>query len=202
MFDATVLKKLTEGDRNAFNDVFRYFYPRLMAYALSMVDEAIAEDIVQDVFLNLWKNHKKIYVSMGFHSYLFQSVYTHCLDYFKKECSCEKYAQYVESNHIREHEELIYKDSSIIEDLYTKDFYAELYKLLNQIPDQRREVFILAYIKGIKTKEVAEITQLPQRTVESHIYLTLKFLKTHMSKKDFLLFSLLYFILKKVIFFQ
>ena len=43
--------QLKKDDRNAFNSIFRYFYPRLMAYAASIVDKQIAEDIVQDVFV-------------------------------------------------------------------------------------------------------------------------------------------------------
>lgn len=79
-----------------------------------------------------------------------------------------------------------------MEELYTKDFYKRLYDLLDQLPAQRREVFILTYINGLKAKEVATLTQIPQRTVESHIYLTIKYLKEHMSKKDFyLLYTLL-----------
>lgn len=78
-----------------------------------------------------------------------------------------------------------------MEDLYSKDFYKRLYDLLDQLPAQRRKVFILTYINGMKTKDVATQTQIPQRTVESHIYLTLKYLKGKMSKKDFYLLYIL-----------
>ena len=60
-----------------------------------------------------------------------------------------------------------------------------LYELLEHLPAQRREVFILTYIKGLTAKEVAEQTQMPQRTVESHLYLALRFLKGHMSRNDY-----------------
>ena len=84
MFDISLLYELKKGNREAFNGVFRYYYPRIMAYTASMVEQKAAEDIVQDVFLYVWENREKLYVSDGFHSYLFQSAYTRCLDYFKK----------------------------------------------------------------------------------------------------------------------
>ena len=62
--------------------------------------------------------------------------------------------------------------------------------LLQQIPEQRREVFLLAYIEGMKAQEIAEQLDLPKRTVDSHLYLTLKYLKKNMSKKHFLLLLL------------
>ena len=191
MFDISLLHELKDGNREAFNGVFRYYYPRMMAYVASMVEQKAAEDFVQDVFLYVWENREKLYVSDGFHSYLFQSAYTRCLDYFKKnhlveKCHSHTFEQYLEDCH-----DLLKDDNSIIEELSVKEFYCRLYELLEYLPEQRREVFILAYIKGLTTKEVAEQTRMPQRTVESHVYLALRFLKEHMPKGDFYLLTLL-----------
>ena len=181
MFDISLLYELKKGNREAFNGVFRYYYPRIMAYTASMVEQKAAEDIVQDVFLYVWENREKLYVSDGFHSYLFQSAYTRCLDYFKKNLSIENtYEKYLE-----DYQNLLKGDDSVIEELSVKDFYRHLYELLEHLPAQRREVFILTYIKGLTAKEVAEQTRMPQRTVESHLYLALRFLKGHMSRNDY-----------------
>lgn len=74
MFDISLLYELKKGNREAFNGVFRYYYPRIMAYTASMVEQKAAEDIVQDVFLYVWENREKLYVSDGFHSYLFNPL--------------------------------------------------------------------------------------------------------------------------------
>ena len=184
MFDISLLYELKKGNREAFNGVFRYYYPRIMAYTASMVEQK-AEDIVQDVFLYVWENREKLYVSDGFHSYLFQSAYTRCLDYFKKNLSIEKYHSHTYEKYLEDYQNLLKGDDSVIEELSVKDFYRHLYELLEHLPAQRREVFILTYIKGLTAKEVAEQTQMPQRTVESHLYLALRFLKGHMSRNDY-----------------
>ena len=182
MFDISLLYELKKGNREAFNGVFRYYYPRIMAYTASMVEQKAAEDIVQDVFL---ENREKLYVSDGFHSYLFQSAYTRCLDYFKKNLSIEKYHSHTYEKYLEDYQNLLKGDDSVIEELSVKDFYRHLYELLEHLPAQRREVFILTYIKGLTAEEVAEQTQMPQRTVESHLYLALRFLKGHMSRNDY-----------------
>lgn len=191
MFDIALLSQLKEGNREAFNSLFRHYYPRVMAYVTAMVEQEIAEDIVQDVFLYIWENRSKLYVGDGFHSYLFQSAYTRCLDHFKKQQSAEKYNLYVEESYLKEYVDLLKDETSVMEELYSKDFYKRLYNLLDQLPAQRRDVFILTYIDGLKAKEVAARTHMPQRTVESHIYLTIKYLKERMSKKDFYLLYVL-----------
>ena len=60
MFDISLLHELKDGNREAFNGVFRYYYPRMMAYVASMVEQKAAEDIVQDVFVCLGKPRKAI----------------------------------------------------------------------------------------------------------------------------------------------
>ena len=191
MFDVSLLYELKEGNRDAFNSMFRYYYPRVMAYTAAIVEQDVAEDIVQDVFLYVWENRRKLYVSAGFHSYLFQSAYTRCLDHIKRREAVGKFTLKSENNYWEDYNILLKDDPSFIEELYSKDFYKLLYDLLEQLPVQRREVFVLTYIKGMKTKEVAEMTHIPQRTVESHLYLTIKYLKTHLSKKDFYLLCIL-----------
>lgn len=191
MFDVSLLHKMKEGNREAFNSMFRYYYPRVMAYVTTTVEEEVAEDIVQDVFLYVWENRKRLYVGGGFHSYLFQAAYTRCLDHLRKKESVEKYQSHIYNSYLEESGSLLKADGSIIEELSTQDLYKRLYELLEQLPAQRREVFILTYIKGMKAKEVAEATQIPQRTVESHVYLAVKYLKEHMSKKDFYMLCIL-----------
>lgn len=193
MFDISSLHSLKEGSRKAFDDMFRHFYPRMMSYVATLVEQEVAEDIVQDVFLNIWENRKKIYVGEGFHSYLFQSAYTRCVDHYRKTQSAGKNKLQVEAMGWEEYAGLLRSDPSVLEEIYSKDFYEQLHNLLEQLPAQRREVFVLTYIEGLKSKEVADRLQMPQRTVESHIYLAIKFLKARMSKQDFYLFTLLFY---------
>ena len=193
MFDVSLLSQLREGNREAFNSLFRHYYPRVMAYVAAMVEQEVAEDVVQDVFLHVWENRKKLYAGEGFHSYLFQAAYTRCSDYYRKTQSADKYNLHIESAYLEEYNALLRSDASVLEEIYSKDFYEQLHNLLEKLPTQRREVFILTYIEGLKAKEVSERLQIPQRTVESHIYLAIKYLRAHLSKNDFYILSLLYF---------
>ena len=193
MFDVSLLSQLREGNREAFNSLFRHYYPRVMAYVAAMVEQEVAEDVVQDVFLHVWENRKKLYAGEGFHSYLFQAAYTSCIDYYRKTQSADKYNLHMESAYLEEYNALLRSDASVLEEIYSKDFYEQLHNLLEKLPTQRREIFILTYIEGLKAKEVSERLQIPQRTVESHIYLAIKYLRAHLSKNDFYILSLLYF---------
>jgi len=188
----TILLDLKNNNREAFNQLFRHYYPRLTAYVSSMMNEDIAADITQDVFLYIWENRHRLEIGKGFHSYLFQSAYTRCLDYIKKNRLSEKYSIKTYQDYLEQYGKLLNDHNKVLEELYIKDFYRHLYELLNEIPPQRRDAFLLTYIKGMRVKEVADIMSIPQRTVESHLYLAVKYLKTRMSKKEFFFFCVMF----------
>lgn len=190
LLDHTMIKMGIEN-REGFDNLFRHYYPRLKSYVSSFVEDSVAEDITQDVFLYVWENRKKIYVGPAFHSYLFQAGYTRSIDYLKKQQSVTGFSSLIQNEITQIYETLAVNEGDILENLYSEDFYEKLYTLLERIPEQRRNVFLMAYIDGLKTKDIAANLDIPQRTVESHIYLTLKFLKEHFEKKDFFLLLLL-----------
>lgn len=190
LLDHTMIKMGIEN-REGFDNLFRHYYPRLKSYVSSFVEDSVAEDITQDVFLYVWENRKKIYVGPAFHSYLFQAGYTRSIDYLKKQQSVTGFSSLIQNEITQIYETLAVNEGDILENLYSEDFYEKLYTLLELIPEQRRNVFLMAYMDGLKTKEIAANLDIPQRTVESHIYLTLKFLKEHFEKKDFFLLLLL-----------
>lgn len=180
-----ILSDLRNSDRHAFQSLFRYYYPRLKAYAATMVDDSVAEDLVQDLFLYVWEHREDLIMGASFQSYLFQGIYTRCIDHFRKHASFSPCDMAVYEEYLTEQAAFLQNDDEAWEELYAKVFYQQLYELLKEIPQQRREVFFLAYLDGKKTKEIADQLDMPVRTVESHLHLTLKFLKKHLSKKDF-----------------
>lgn len=192
MFDNSLLCDLKKGSKEAFNHVFRYYYPRMMAYVAPIVEQKVAEDIVQEVFIYVWEHRENLYVGDGFSSYLFQSAYTRCLDHIRKKQVDEKYHSHVYERYLEDCQSLLQGNNYILEELSIQEFYRHLYEWLDKLPEQRREVFILAYIKGLTAKEIAEQTQIPQRTVESHLYLTLKYLKKRMSKSDYYMLCIIF----------
>jgi len=175
-----------------FEELFCRFYSQIAAYATVILDDkTVGEDIAQEVFTYMWEKRNVLHLGDGFHSYLFQSAYSRCIDYIKKNKQLEKYAQESLLQFAEEYQTYLENDGQPIKELFSKDFEESLNALLDELPEARRQVFELVYRDGLKAREVAEKLQMPQRTVESHIYLTLKFLRKHLSPSDFLILTLL-----------
>lgn len=175
-----------------FEELFCRFYPQVASYATVILDDRTAgEDIAQEVFVYVWEKRKELYVGDGFYSYLFQSAYSRCIDYIHKNKRLEKYAKESLLKFAAEYQSYIDNDSQALKELFSKDFEERLNVLLSNLPEARRQVFELVYRDGLKAREVSEKLNIPQRTVESHIYLAMKYFREHLSPSDFFILALL-----------
>lgn len=71
-------------DYNAFENLVREYYPRLMGYAGVLLDDENAKDVVQDVFTYIWDHRRRISFGDGFQTYLFRLCWSRVLDFLKK----------------------------------------------------------------------------------------------------------------------
>lgn len=79
-----VFSAIKSGDQRAFERVFRMFYVPLCDYAAMILGEqAEAEDVVQDLFMHIWRSRVEIEVQDSVKSYLFTSVRFRALNVLK-----------------------------------------------------------------------------------------------------------------------
>src|SRR4051794_26655867 len=72
------------GDYHAFRELFTHHYRSLCNYAMRVViTREIAEEVVSDVFVKLWKNREQIEVHTSFQAYIYRAVRNQALDYLK-----------------------------------------------------------------------------------------------------------------------
>lgn len=157
------------GDEKAFEALFHRTFPRLRDFAHKITkDEAVAEDILQDVFLKLWKKKDQV-EGENIEAYLFRLVRNQCLDYiqFVKVVS----AKNIELETDRKYEEL-YRIDFIRDEPYLlihEELKLEIEKAIDALPARCKEVFILSRIEGLKNREIAEKLQINIKNVERHL---------------------------------
>ena len=139
--------------------LFKQHYSALLFYATRLVGEDDAEDIVQDVFVELWNNKSKIDFDDHIKSFLYKSVYTRSINFLKHKSVVDSYTS----------EE--------------KEFFAQKIAYYNyeNSEDQSRKVFKMSYLYEMKNKEIADILGISLRTVEAHMYKALKILRVKLS---------------------
>lgn len=175
-----MLKLTNEQDSfHAFQRIYETNASSLIRFARRYTSPEIAEDIVQDIFLELWES-KKSFDEDTARFYLFTAIKNRCLNLLRQEQVKDNYISSIQTeNHLLslQHydpaDELLSKE----EDLH------EIYKQIEFLPEKCRQIFKLAYLEDKKSPEIADILKLSVRTVEHHLYLGLKTLRTKLLQK-------------------
>ena len=158
------------GDRESFNQVFRRYYSPMVRFCVRYVaDSDLASEIVQDLFVKLWSNREKISFNTSFESYMLTSVRNSALTYINKERS------HAEANLRVFSEESDNTDPS--ETLQSTNLEESYRKILKDMPEKRREVFLASRYDGLKYSEIAEKLGISQKTVEAQMSAAIKQLK-------------------------
>lgn len=166
---------IQKGDQVAFERLFKTYYFKLTRFAWRYVkSKAIAEELVQEVFANIWENREHWQPTESLKLYLYQSVKYQALDYLKHEQVREEYdPQWMER-----------RDNPTIdfEDPRRKQQIREaINREIEALPPRSKMTYKLHRYDGLTYKEISEVMDISVKTVESQMTRTLKRLRESLS---------------------
>ncbi|MDR1200736.1 MAG: RNA polymerase sigma-70 factor [Tannerellaceae bacterium] len=159
------IEALRDGSHRAFEDVFLAYFNKIKHFIFGYIkSEADAEELAQDIFVNLWINRHTIDVSKSVSSYMHTIARNTALNFLKHKFIKESY----ETDGIRmeahsSEDELIAKETQLLIEM-----------AIEQMPEQRRLVYRLSRNDGLKNEEIAIRLHTTKRNVESQLSLALK----------------------------
>ena len=160
-----------EGEERGFDYYFHLNYKPLLRFAFSIVNNiSVAEDVVEDCFINLWKKRKTIASASAVKSFLYTSVRNASVDHLRKEKRGREYAKYIQK-----------MDAGIEGDVTRKIVAGQSREqvsiALKKLPPKHRRVIEMIYIEEKKLKEVADEMKIPLSTVKSRKIKALELLR-------------------------
>ena len=164
-----LISALSKGDEHAFDIIFVNYFPKIKGFVLDFCkDEDMAENITQDIFLNLWVRKQLLVDIKNFKAYMFTVARNAALHYLKDSLR----------NMSAEVDEKIEDESaSVVDNMYRDELEVMIRAAVNKMPEQRRRVFIMSRIDGLSNYEIAQSLNISKRTVETHISLALSELR-------------------------
>ncbi|MEZ5082725.1 MAG: RNA polymerase sigma-70 factor [Bacteroidales bacterium] len=177
----------THLNRSDFEKLFKELYSSLCHFAYGFIyDFDNAQEIAQDVFINLWQTRETIDPKKSVKSYLFTSVKNRCLNYIRDHKKFR--SQYLD---VELELEIPVEDKDIFSENERKE---RINQALDKLPEKCREVFELSRFDEMKYKDIAEKMDISIKTVEVHMSKALKILREEL--KDLVLLLLIILNLK------
>ena len=150
---------------DAYEEAFHTYYPKFVRFAHYIVnDMAIAKDLVQNVFLKVWRFRDRLDENLSLQNYLYVLTKREVLNFLRTKRVFETLDSTLDTP----------------ENGLRPDELAEVAQVRSQVyklPEQRRNVFIMSRFFGIPNKEIAQQLSISEKTVERHITLAGKQLR-------------------------
>lgn len=183
--DAVFVKQLKVGSLDAFNHLFEYYAPQVYAFGIKYLKSRTdAEELVQDVFLKIWRNRAKLQEDKNFKSYLFTIAYNQIREYFQYKGVFFELKEQWHSGGV---------DNSTEAEITYRSVLNHIMSLLDRLPEKKQRIFRLSRFDGKSAKEIALLVGVSPKTVDNQVSEVIGFLRKHLS--DSSLLSLLLFCL-------
>lgn len=162
-----LFKEVVQGNRAAFDALFKLYYPSLLAYSMRFLTKEDSENIVQDVMLYLWENRRTLKIN-NLQNYLFTSVRNKALSQLNHGSVKQRvHAEMINS---------LFKSYSFNE-IAILEVTERMEKTLGSIQKEYREAFELNRFYNKSYKEIADIKNISPKTVDYRIQQALQALK-------------------------
>ena len=184
-----LVERLSKGDVNAFDQVYKKYAPKLYAFSYKYLkSKEESEELVQSVFLKVWEHQQKLKKGTSFKSFLFTIAYNEICNQFRQRSYLRKFveASLASSSEASDEPEGLIDASFLME---------QVNRILLKLPEKQRIIFHKSRQEGKSTKDIALELGLSVGTVDNYISESLKFIRVQLSEKDIalIIFLLLFF---------
>ncbi len=169
--DEELMLAYRDGDAGAFDTLYRRHKGPVYRYMLRQCrDAGVADELFQDVWMNLIRARESYTVQAKFTTYIYTMAHNRLIDHYRKHGQ----AQWVSFDNDSEDAPVVAEPVAAPRDeperhLAVKQQAAELLRLLGELPPPQREAFVMQYEGGMSVEEIAGATGVTRETAKSRL---------------------------------
>jgi RNA polymerase sigma-70 factor (ECF subfamily) len=168
--------RVAHGDQVAFSEIFYHYTGKMHSFIKKMVrKDEVAEEIVQDVFVSMWRHRQKLLEVDNYAAYIFTIAANKTYNYLKSKAREEK-----KLNELLKTEKDFTNNTVEIIDLH------ETQELINQwveeLTPQKKLIYKLTREGGLSHDEIAQQLNISKNTAKNHLVQTLKYFRENLKK--------------------
>lgn len=180
-----LVSKISQGDESAFAELYQLFSTKIYHTARKMnLGHEEAEEIVQEVFLKIWKYRERLDPDRSINAYMLAIVKSLVIKKVRKEARFFAFQQYQIPIEVEK------SISGPDEDLIFTEFHGISLDLIDQLPPAQKEVFKLKHLENQSVEEISKKLNVSRRTVENQIFRSTKSLKEGLKKWEIVTVSI------------
>ena len=175
-----LLSHFRNGNQKAFKTLFDFYWEAMFVKANSILrDSAVAQDIVQEIWIKLWNQREKLEIS-NFESYIFRSVSYGCFKYLRDNKFTTSHLQIIDS--------LSVSNPDVDNQHNLEATQKVIDKSLEELSPRCQEIFTLSRLEDMPNEEIAVKLGISRRSVENQVSLALKVIRKHLALLHFMSF--------------
>lgn len=163
-----------EGD--AFEEMFFTYYPKLLVFVERYVlSRDIADNIVKDLFVDIWQRRELLVIHSSFKAYLYAAARNRALNYLRSTKSHEPHLtlRTIEDDELALVQSTLDSPQELLE---KRELEAAVQKAIDRLPGRCRLVLTLHWHDGLRYSEIARVLEISVKTVENHMARAFKLL--------------------------
>lgn len=174
MNDLTLWGKLKEGDRAAFEEIYRAHAATLLKYGRKFSrNDQLIEDCVQDLFVELWRNREGLGMTDSIHFYLLVALRRKVI---KNLSTSQKRLSEAEPTEV-DFDAEITVDQQLIEEELSTERATQLKEAMEKLSKRQKEVIYLKYITGLDYEDISEVMGLNYQSARNLVSAALRAMK-------------------------
>lgn len=183
--DAELIKLLYTGNKQAFDMIYHRYFAKLYSVTFKRVkSKEVAEEIIQELFTNLWVKRELLNINQQFSSYIFTSVKYMIFKYYRREGIEKVYAENLKIAYSE-------MENPTEETVFFNELNTQFENAVNHLPGKSKMIFSLSRKEHKTNKEIAHQLGITEKAVEYHITKSLSLLRVNLKDFAALLFILI-----------
>jgi RNA polymerase sigma-70 factor (ECF subfamily) len=186
-----IIAELKKGNLKVFESIYHKYFQSLFRYCSGFVrNHEVVEEIVQNCFVSLWLKRESLKDNSVVLAWLFTAVKNQCLNFIRDESKRLKHEIKAEYP-FRDIQSLKYYtvQSFVPNELINAELQHIVAEAIETLPEQCRKVFILSRFEELSHKDIGQLLNISDKTIENHITKAIRLL--HLKLDPYLVFLLL-----------
>jgi len=186
--DIELWHRIKQSDTFAFETLYNTYWEKLYSICYwHLLDQETAKDIVQELFVDIWKKKEELNVIKTVEGYLVAAARNKVFNHIRSLEIKRKYARTINNNEALSH-------AAVDEHSRSRELQQLYQNQINKLPPKMKQIYVLSKLEGYATPEIAQHLSLSEQTVKNQLATAVKRIREALEPYRLLLVAIIFYL--------